>query len=252
MSRESEPLVAESAAFRAILALAKAIAASPHPVLLLGETGVGKERVARFIHESGSRRDRPFLAVNCGGISEALLLSEMFGHVRGAFTGADSDHLGHLRAAAGGTLLLDEVGDLPPAAQVALLRALDGQEVHPVGGSRTYHLDARVIAATDRDLSEIVDRGTFRRALYQRLACHVLHIPPLRERREDILPLAEAFLDSMRKRGEANGEYLGPRARAALLAHPWSGNIRELRNLIAHVVFGSGAPVPRPVPWTRK
>ncbi len=240
MNRETEPLVAESVAFRAILEQARAIAASPHPVLLLGETGVGKERVARVIHGQGPRRDRPFVAVNCGGISEALLLTEMFGHVRGAFTGADSDHLGHLRAAAGGTLLLDEVGDLPPAAQVALLRALDGQEVHPVGGTLAYHLDARVIAATECDLKSLVDARAFRPALFHRLASHVLHVPPLRERREDIFPLAEAVLDSMRRRGEADGEFLGPQARSALLAHPWPGNVRELRNVVTSAVYEHG------------
>jgi transcriptional regulator with GAF, ATPase, and Fis domain len=235
--QEVEPLVAVSSAFRAILEQAIAIAASPHPVLLLGETGVGKERVARFIHDHGPRRQRPFVAVNCAGLSETLLLSEMFGHVKGAFTGADSDAAGHLRAAAGGTLLLDEVGDLPPAAQSAMLRALDGLEVYPVGSTRAFRIEVRVIAATERDVKAIVGAGAFRHALYQRLACHIIRIPPLRERREDIIPLAEAVLDALRKRGEADGEYLGPQARAALLAYDWPGNARELRNVVTNAIY---------------
>jgi len=237
VSREAEPLVAVSAAFRAVLEQVKVIASSPHPVLLLGETGVGKERVARLIHDWGPRRIQRFVAVNCAGISEALLLSEMFGHVRGAFTGADSDALGHLRVASGGTLFLDEVGDLPRAAQAAMLRALDGQEIYAVGSTQPYHLDARVIAATEHDLKVAVDSMAFRHALYQRLACHVVRIPPLRDRRDDILPIADAILDAMRSRGEADGECFGQKARAALLAYDWPGNVRELRNVLTNAVY---------------
>ncbi len=206
------------------------LARSDCTVLIGGPTGTGKELVARAIHRHSPRRDGPFVAVNCGALPDGLVASELFGHVRGAFTGADEDRAGKLEVANGGTLLLDEVGDLPPAAQVKLLRAVDQRTIERVGSTRPVALDVRLIAATHRDLPGDVEDGRFRRDLYYRLAVAEVTLPPLRRRGRDVLALAAHFL----------ADRPGPRlamsdeAREALLAHDWPGNVRELRNAVDH------------------
>src|SRR6266851_4873331 len=191
---EGEDLVAKSAAMRKVLALAERVALVDSPVLLTGESGAGKERIARLIHARSHRARGPLIPVNCGGLPEHLLESELFGHVRGAFTGADRDHRGLFEAAAGGTLLLDEVGEIPLGLQVKLLRVLQDHEVRRVGSTESRRVDVRVIAATNRDFDAMVRERAFRKDLYYRLKVVSIEVPPLRERREDILPLAHAFM----------------------------------------------------------
>jgi len=215
-------------------------------VLLLGETGVGKELAARAIHARSKRSERPLVAVNCGSIPESLLESELFGHEKGAFTGAVASRVGLFREAEGGTLFLDEVGDLDPAFQVKLLRALQEREVRPVGGSRAYPCDVRIICATNRDLRQMVGRGLFRSDLYFRIAVIPVMIPPLRERREDILPLADHFLRKHAGRGNATVKRLDADASQLFLEYPWPGNIRELANAIEYAVAMSRRSVLQP------
>lgn len=205
-------------------------------VLILGETGVGKELAARTIHSQSARKNKPFVAVNCGALPETLLESELFGHVKGAFTGAISERLGLFRQAQGGTLFLDEVGDLSSSLQVKLLRALQEKEIRAVGGDRSYPVDVRVIAATNRDLSELVEQGRFRHDLYYRIAVITVWIPSLRERLEDILPLAEHFLRKHRKRMKKSPAGLDHSAQRILLEYAWPGNIRELENAVEHAL----------------
>ena len=211
-------------------------------VAISGETGVGKELAARAIHKQSTRKDKPFVAVNCSAIPETLLESELFGHMRGAFTGAVSERLGLFREAHGGTLFLDEVGDLSGALQGKLLRALQEMEVRPIGGSRTYPVDLRVITASNRDLKELVSQGRFRADLYYRIAVIPLFLPPLRERKEDILPLCEHFI---KKHTEGQSEQL-PRldrdVQRVLLDYTWPGNIRELENSIEHAIAMARGP----------
>jgi DNA-binding NtrC family response regulator len=197
-------------------------------VLVLGETGTGKELVARALHDHGRRNAKPFIAVNCAAIPADLLESELFGHVKGAFTGAASDRTGAFREANGGTLLLDEIGDMPPAMQAKILRVLQDQVVMPVGG-RPAAVDVRVIAATHRDLTEWIAEGHFREDLYYRLNIVRITLPPLRERLADIVPLAEHFLRAASAR---EPKQLTAPAAARLLSHSWPGNVRELKNVI--------------------
>lgn len=225
-------LVAESDAMKALLRTARRVAASDLPVLLQGETGSGKEVVARYLHDSSERAAKPFLAVNCGALPHQLIESTLFGHVKGAFTGAVSNHAGIFEAANGGTVLLDEVAELPLAAQVALLRTLENSEVVRVGSTAPTRTDVRIIAASNRDLEQMVSAGDFREDLLYRLNAMTLRIPPLRERRADIAPLADWFL---LRPGTARGEgaiRLAPGAADALLAYRWPGNVRELRNVV--------------------
>jgi DNA-binding NtrC family response regulator len=223
-------LIGSSAAFREVPKAIGLLADSNATVLLSGETGTGKEVVARAIHRHGKRSAAPFVAVNCAAIPSELLESLLFGHLRGAFTGAVSDRLGSFREAHGGTLFLDEIGDMDPGMQAKLLRVLQEGVVTPLGG-RPVAVDVRVIAATHRDLREAVGRGRFREDLYYRLGVVPVSIPPLRERKADILPLAEHFL------GEAGGttKQLSTDAVSRLLAHSWPGNVRELRNAMQRV-----------------
>ncbi len=205
-------------------------------VLILGETGVGKEMAARAIHENSLRKNKPFVAVNCGALPDTLLESELFGYVKGAFTGAFSDHPGLFREANGGTLFLDEVGDLKQPLQVKLLRALQEGEIRPLGDSRSYPVDTRIIAATNQDLGEQVSRKLFRQDLYYRLSVIPLKIPPLRDRTEDILPLAEHFLKRHQETGRRTRKKLDRAAKERLLHYPWPGNIRELENAVEYAL----------------
>ncbi|TNF27170.1 MAG: sigma-54-dependent Fis family transcriptional regulator [Deltaproteobacteria bacterium] len=230
-------IVLHSSEMRHVVDLARRVAPVDSTVLITGESGVGKERIARLIHDSSPRMAGPFVAVNCGAISETLLESELFGHVRGAFTGATSDRAGLFEAANGGTLFLDEVGELPPAMQVKLLRALQEREVRRVGDNRSRKIDVRIVAATNREL-RAAGPGAFREDLYYRLRVVEIRVPPLRERKDDILPLARYFLDNTARRlGEAV-RCTGFSAQAAdqLLRHDWPGNVRELENAVERAV----------------
>lgn len=228
---------------RRLVALAERVAVVGSSVLLTGESGSGKERIARLLHERSHRARGPFIPVNCGALPENLLESELFGHVKGAFTGADRDHMGLFEAAAGGTLLLDEVGEMPLPLQVRLLRVLQDREVRPVGSSRTRKVDVRVVAATNRDLGQMVGARTFRRDLYHRLKVVSIEVPPLRQRREDILPLARAFVQRNCAAYHCGPCSLSARALDRLLAYPWPGNVRELEHALERaVVLAEGRP----------
>jgi DNA-binding NtrC family response regulator/predicted hydrocarbon binding protein len=229
-------MVARSPAMRRLLDLARRVARVETTVLITGESGTGKERVARFVHDESTRARGPFVAVNCAAITETLLESELFGHARGAFTGAVQDRPGLFEAAQGGTLLLDEVGEMSPGVQVKLLRALQEREVRRVGENRVRPVNARVIAATNQELTERIVAGLFRTDLYYRLNVVELHVPPLRHRREDILPLARVLLAeaALRLKRPVNG--LSPRAADQLLRYSWPGNVRELENAMERAV----------------
>jgi two-component system response regulator AtoC len=203
-------------------------------VLVTGESGVGKELVSRAIHGSSPRASGPFVAVNCGAIPETLLESELFGHVRGAFTDATADKRGLFEEAKGGTLFLDEIGELPLALQVKLLRALQEEEVRRVGDVRSIKIDARVVTATSRDLAQMVEEGTFRQDLYYRLNVMPIEVPPLRERRDDIGPLVEHFIQALNRRLGTKVTAVDDEAFAQLLAYRWPGNVRELENTLEH------------------
>jgi DNA-binding NtrC family response regulator len=202
-------------------------------VLILGQTGTGKELIARAIHEHGPRRSGPFIPVNCGALPEHLVESELFGHIRGAFTGAELDRAGRFEAADGGTLFLDEVGEFTGAVQVKLLRVLDSQIIERVGSVKPIGLDVRILAATNRNLTEDVRTGRFRSDLYYRLAVMQVELPPLADRREDIVPLAEHFLAILAGTGKAPA-VLNPSAAQTLQRHTWPGNVRELKNAVEH------------------
>jgi two-component system, NtrC family, response regulator HydG len=212
--------------------------------LITGESGAGKERLARLIHEESSRSGGPFVAVNCGAVAETLLESELFGHARGAFTGAERDRAGLFEAATGGTLFLDEIGEISAGMQVKLLRVLQEREVRRVGESRSRAVDVRVVAATNRNLAEDVASGRFRQDLYYRLRVIELRVPPLRERPEDILPLARVFLLETARRMGRKITGFTPRAAEQLLRHAWPGNVREVQNTVEHAVaLSSGSRI---------
>jgi DNA-binding NtrC family response regulator len=221
-------LIGESAAVRAAIARTESLARGEMPVLVLGETGTGKELIAKAVHGASRRASGPYLAINCAALSETLLVADLFGHVRGAFTGAERDRAGVFEAAKGGTVFLDEIGDLPLVAQGMLLRVLQEREVRRVGESVARGVDVRVLAATHRDLPKMVREGTFRADLYFRLAVALVDLPPLRERGDDAVLIATHWLAS-----HAPGLRLSARARAMLLAHSWPGNVRELENTLA-------------------
>jgi DNA-binding NtrC family response regulator len=233
-----EPLgiVAKSVAMAQLVDLASRVAKVDSTVLITGESGSGKERVARLVHEESTRALGPFVAVNCGAITETLLESELFGHARGAFTGATQDRPGLFEAANSGTLLLDEVGEVSPAMQVKLLRALQEREVRRVGENKSRKVDVRVLAATNRDLAHGVATGTFRQDLYYRIKVVELHVPPLRERRDDILPLARVLLADAALQMKRKIAGLSPSAAGQLLRYEWPGNVRELENTMERAV----------------
>lgn len=230
VEQDDAGLVARSEAMKILLAQARRLASVDTSVLLQGESGVGKERIARFIHDASGRQAGPFVAINCAAVPEALLESELFGHARGSFTGATSDRAGLFEAARRGTLLLDEVGELPLPMQSKLLRVLQEREVRRVGENKTRAIDVRVIAATHRDLAAEVKAGRFREDLFFRLRVIELQVPPLRERTEDILPLARQALARSAAREKLPLKELSPEASRRVVAHPWPGNVRELLN----------------------
>jgi DNA-binding NtrC family response regulator len=225
-------LIAESPATRAAAALALRAARTDIAVLFEGESGVGKEVFARAVHAASARAAGPFVAVNCGALPETLVESILFGHERGAFTGASERREGRFAEADGGVLFLDEIGELPLAAQVKLLRALQSREIDPIGAARPRPVDIRLICATNRDLRREVAAGRFREDLFYRIAAFPVRIPPLRERPEDVEPLARATLARLAAAEGRRPVDLGPDALAALRVRPWPGNVRELENVL--------------------
>jgi len=229
-------LPSASAQFRALIETAYAAASSDATILLTGESGTGKNVLARQIHEWSPRRERPFVTVNCTTLSEHLLESELFGHMKGSFTGAIKDKPGRLEAANGGTVFLDEIAELPLALQTKFLRFLQDERFERVGGEQTIQVDARIIAATNRDLSQEIATGSFRNDLYYRLDVISLRMPALRERPDDIMPLAENLLTEVAARNHRPGLQFSDEARKALVSYSWPGNIRELRNAVERAV----------------
>ena len=230
-------LIGESSAMQAMRSTIRRLAATDLPVLILGESGTGKEVVAQTLHFQGPRADRPFIAVNCAALTETLLESELFGHEKGAFTDAREMHRGKFEVAEGGTIFLDEIGDMSPGGQAKLLRVLEQKVITRVGGSQAIPINARVIAATNAHLAEAVRARKFREDLYFRLNVVTLDLPPLRERPEDVMPLAAHFLGAFAVQARRPRLELSPEARKRLQAHTWPGNIRELRNLMERVAF---------------
>jgi len=227
-----ENLLGKSPAMQTVFDLIQRVAPGDSNVLITGESGTGKELVAKAIHYNSPRARRPFVPVNCAAMPAGLLESELFGHVRGAFTGAVRAREGLFREAEGGTLFLDEIGDMAPELQAKLLRALEDRAVRPVGSDETIPVDLRIVVATNKDLPARVQEGTFREDLYYRLAVIPIHLPPLRERREDIPLLAEHFLGRAATTSGKGVKGFTPEAMAALLRHPWPGNVRELENVV--------------------
>jgi transcriptional regulator with PAS, ATPase and Fis domain len=225
-------VIGDAPAWRRALTQATQVAATESTVLLLGESGTGKEVVARFVHAGSARRDGPFVALNCAALPDQLLESELFGYERGAFTGATQSKPGQLEQAAGGTLFLDEVGEMSLPAQAKFLRVLQEREFQRLGGTRVLKTDARIVAATNRDLSKAIERGQFREDLYYRLDVFSILLPPLRERREDLLRLSEAFLEELARTLGRPPAGISSDARRALLDYHWPGNVRELRNVL--------------------
>jgi two-component system response regulator PilR (NtrC family) len=233
---ELEGIVGRSEAMREVLELVRRVAPSRANVLLVGESGTGKERVARAIHMQSERRDGPFIPINCGAIPENLIESELFGHVRGAFTGADREHTGLFVAAKGGTVFLDEIGELPLALQPKLLRVLQERRAKPVGATQELDVDARVVAATNRDLESEVRAGRFREDLFFRLNVLQIDLPPLRARRDDIPILVQTFLEKFAREYKSEVVQLSPAALAKLLTFRFPGNVRQLENVIERCV----------------
>lgn len=247
----SEPLdaplpdiVGDSPAMREVCRLTRLVAPARASVLLVGETGTGKELVARAIHRLSPRADGPYVRVNCGALSESLLESELFGHVKGAFTGAVDNKTGRFEAAHGGTIFLDEISSMSAKLQVKLLRVLQEREFERVGESRTIRVDTRVVAATNQLLEDEIEAGRFRDDLYYRLNVVPIHLPPLRDRREDIPDLARHFLERYSEENRRDAPALAPDVLKALMAYDWPGNVRELENYIERaVVLSNGGPV---------
>ncbi len=236
-------IVSRSARMTDLLAEAYLVAQSDASVLLLGDSGAGKELLAQAIHRASPRAAKPFVAVNCGAIPEALLESELFGHVKGAFTDAVSNHKGLFQAAEGGTLLLDEIGDMPPALQVKLLRVLQERAVRPVGSSQSIQINVRIVSATHRNLEVAMAAGQFREDLYYRLNVVTLQLPTLGERREDIALLANHFLDKLARKYDKRLSGFAPEALKALTTAAWPGNVRQLYNVVEQVCALSTTPL---------
>jgi DNA-binding NtrC family response regulator len=236
-----ENLVGRSAAMREVMNLVRRVAPTPSTVLITGESGVGKEVVARAIHHFSEYRDRIFLPINCGAIPETLLESQLFGHMRGSFTGAIANQEGLFQRARGGTIFLDEIADMPLSLQVKLLRAIEAKEILPIGATTPIRVEVRIIAATNHDLKKAVEEGRFREDLYYRLNVFNIEIPPLRERREDIPLLVEHFIRIHNRELKKNFKGVDSATMKLLMSLPWKGNVRELDNVIEHaMILGSG------------
>ena len=233
-----------------VFQLVDKIADCDSTILLNGETGTGKGLVARAIHQKSQRMNKPFVSINCGAIPENLLESELFGHVRGAFTGATSSKLGKFELADGGTIFLDEIGDMSSDLQVKVLKVLEEGEFEQVGGSKTVKVDVRIIAATHRDLCEEVQKGNFREDLYYRLYVIPVVLPSLRDRKSDIPHLAAYFIEQSNQKNNRNVQAVADEAIAVLMSYDWPGNVRELKNIVERVVVlkGSGEITARDLP----
>ena len=257
-SRDQRRVVGISSSWKDTLRQVQRVAPSDTTVLITGESGTGKEVISSLIHQGSPRAGRPFVAINCAALPEHLLESELFGHEKGAFTGAIATKIGRIEQAEGGTLFLDEIAEMSPHLQAKFLRVLEAREFQRVGGSRTLKADVRVIAATNRDLAVSIEREAFRADLFYRLNVFQIHIAPLRERPEDILPMAEAFLEELGRTMGRPAAGVSRDARAWLLAHPWRGNVRELRNAIERAILlcdgglitRDHLPTPPHVDWT--
>jgi formate hydrogenlyase transcriptional activator len=230
-------IIGQSAALQRVLGMVQMVAPTDSTVLIQGETGTGKELIARAVHDTSSRYGRPFVKLNCAAIPFDLLESELFGHEKGAFTGAIAQKIGRFELADKGTLFLDEVGDIPLALQPKLLRVLQEREFERLGSTRTHQVDVRLVAATNRNLLEMVKRNEFRSDLYYRLNVFPIPLPPLRERREDIPALVEHFVDIYARRMGKQIDRVSPETMCALISHQWPGNIRELQNSIERSVI---------------
>ena len=247
--RRFEQIIGNSPALEAVLEQVERVAPTGSTVLIQGETGTGKELVAHAIHNISSRCGRPFVRLNCAAIPLDLLESELFGHEKGAFTGAIAQKIGRFELADKGTLFLDEVGDIPPALQPKLLRILQEQEFERLGSARTHQVDVRLVAATNRDLAEMVKRGEFRSDLYYRLNVFPVPLPPLRARREDIPALVTHFAEILGERMGREIEHIPSETMSALSSYHWPGNIRELQNLIERaVILSNDGVLPNPLP----
>ncbi len=247
--RRFEQVIGNSPALEAVLEQVERVAPTGSTVLIQGETGTGKELIARAIHNISSRCGRPFVKLNCAAIPLDLLESELFGHEKGAFTGAIAQKIGRFELAHQGTLFLDEVGDIPAALQPKLLRVLQEQEFERLGSTRTHQVDVRLVAATNRDLTEMVNQGEFRSDLYYRLNVFPVLLPPLRERREDIPALVTHFVEILGRRMGRGIEHIPPETMSALSTYSWPGNIRELQNLIERaVILSNDGVLPNPLP----
>ena len=232
-----EGMIGSSAQMQSVFAMIRKVAATGAPVLLLGESGTGKEMAAAAIHRRSARKEKPFVAINCSAIPENLIESELFGHEKGSFTGAQAQRKGLLESAEGGTLFLDEIGDLPAPIQVKLLRFLQEQTFLRVGGRQEIQTDVRIVAATNADLKQAVARGAFREDLFFRLAVIVVNLPPLRERGEDFAVVAQEFLERFATENGKSGLSFAPDAQRAMQRHGWPGNVRELQNRIQRGVI---------------
>ena len=247
--RKFEQVIGNSPALESVLEQVERVAPTDSTVLIQGETGTGKELIAHAIHSLSSRCGRAFVRLNCAAIPLDLLESELFGHEKGAFTGAIAQKIGRFELADKGTLFLDEVGDIPPALQPKLLRVLQEQEFERLGSTRTHQVDVRLVAATNRNLMEMANRGEFRSDLYYRLNVFPVLLPPLRERREDIPALVAHFVEIYGRRMSRQIEHIAPTTMSALTSYQWPGNIRELQNLIERaVILSSDGVLPNPLP----
>jgi len=249
--RRFEQVIGSSPALEEVLEQVERVAPTDSTVMIQGETGTGKELIAHAIHNLSSRCGRPFVRLNCAAIPLDLLESELFGHEKGAFTGAIAQKIGRFELADKGTLFLDEVGDIPPALQPKLLRVLQEQEFERLGSTRTHQVDVRLVAATNRDLAEMVNRGQFRSDLYYRLNVFPVLLPPLRARSEDVPALVMHFIGVFGRRMGRKIEHIPAETMTALTSYHWPGNIRELQNLIERaVILSSGGVLPNPLPTT--
>jgi len=247
--RRFEQIIGSSPALEAVLEQVERVAPTDSTVIIEGETGTGKELIAHAIHNLSSRCGRPFVRLNCAAIPLDLLESELFGHEKGAFTGAIAQKIGRFELADKGTLFLDEIGDIPQALQPKLLRVLQEQEFERLGSTRTHQVDVRLVAATNRDLTEMVNRGEFRSDLYYRLNVFPIQLPPLRERREDIPALVTHFVEKFGRRMGREIDRIPPETMSALGSYQWPGNIRELQNLIERaVILSNHGVLPNPLP----